>query len=126
MATVTVSLAPSPGFCVKSVTLAASECSLTPPPQPTSGTLPGRLAVPTSGTKTIPKGTKVFANIAYDANVPPPPAGSEDTIQRAMQGDDLPDADNSGGWFVPLVVPAPREDIDKGRYILLSLRPKRV
>ena len=116
MATVSVALAPSPGFCVKCVTLAASECSLTPPPPPAAGSAPERLVLPTSGTKKpIPKGTKVFVNIAYDANVPPPPEGSEDAIQRAMRGDELPDEDNAGGWFVPLVVPAPREDTDKGR-----------
>ena len=112
MATVAVSLAPSPGFCVKSLTLAASECSLTPPPHAAADAPPGRLVVPPSRTKTIPKGTKVFANIAYDANVPPPPHASDAAIQRAMRGDDLPDA---AGWFVPLVVPAPREDTDKGR-----------
>lgn len=112
MDTVAVSLAPSPGFCVKSATLAASECILTPP----SDAVLEPLAVPTPRTNTIPKGTKVFANIAYDTRMPPPPPGSEDTIQRAMQGDDLPDTGNSGGWFVPLVVPAPREDTDKGQY----------
>ena len=114
MATVSAALAPSPGFCVKSVTLAASDCSLTPPPPPAAGSAPERLVLPTSGTKkTIPKGTKVFVNIAYDANVPPPPDSSEDAIQRAMRGDELPEG-SGGGWFVPLVVPAPREDTDKG------------
>ncbi|KAK0216025.1 pre-RNA processing PIH1/Nop17-domain-containing protein [Armillaria fumosa] len=56
--------------------------------------------------KSSTNGTKVFINIAWDANVPAPPPASDDVIQRAMQGEDE-------GWYVPVVVSEPRSDVDK-------------
>ncbi|KZP06881.1 hypothetical protein FIBSPDRAFT_1053288 [Athelia psychrophila] len=65
----------------------------------------------------LPAGLKVFINIAWDAHVPPPPAGSEDIIQRAMLGMDEDEYDaaqpEEGGYYVPVVVSPPREDTDK-------------
>ncbi|KAG5650153.1 hypothetical protein H0H81_000519 [Sphagnurus paluster] len=75
-----VTLTPRAGFCVKTTTL-----------QPA---------------RAIPVGLKVFVNIAYDDNVPAPPPASEDTIRRAMNGEE-------DTWFVPVVVSDGRQDKDK-------------
>ncbi|KZP06873.1 hypothetical protein FIBSPDRAFT_922950 [Athelia psychrophila] len=65
----------------------------------------------------LPAGLKVFINIAWDTHVPPPPAGSEDIIQRAMLSMDEDEYDaaqpEEGGYYVPVVVSPPREDTDK-------------
>ena len=66
---------------------------------------------------TVPKGCKIFVNIAWDANVPPPPEGSEDAIQKVMSGEGELDEGalaTGRGWFVPVVVSEPRSDADKG------------
>jgi hypothetical protein len=94
MATVIpVALAPSPGLCVK-----------------TSSLQPG---VYSAGTDTVPVsiGLKVFVNICWDKNIPAPPVGSEDAIERAMQGEDVGD---QSLWFVPIVVSDGRPVTDKG------------
>ncbi|OBZ74990.1 PIH1 domain-containing protein 1 [Grifola frondosa] len=110
MNTVRVSLSPTPGFCIKSTALHSATCNVTVPP-PSPSILDGPSILP--ATITIPKGSKIFINIAWDSNVPPPPSGSEDAIQKAMLGEDL-DADAAGdGWFVPVVVSEPRQDTDK-------------
>lgn len=86
-----VTLSPSAGFCIKSVAL-------------------------NSSTKVSQKGIKLFINIAWDENVPPPPHGSEQAVQDAMHGrEDEQDegALKDGTWFVPVVVSEPREDSDK-------------
>ena len=41
----------------------------------------------------MPVGMKVFVNMAYDANVPPPPQGSEDIIKRAIKGEEPPEGE---------------------------------
>ncbi|KAH9948453.1 pre-RNA processing PIH1/Nop17-domain-containing protein [Amylocystis lapponica] len=100
--TVSVALAPSPGFCI-------NMHHYHPPASRT------RLDRPTvvANTITIPVGLKVFVNVAWDTNVPPPPHGSEDAIQHAMHAHDaLADA-NPEDWFVPVLVSEPREDRDK-------------
>jgi len=63
----------------------------------------------------IPKGVKVFLNIAWDENVPSPPPVDEATVRRAMMGEDLDDAVGigEGAYYVPVVVSEPREDRDK-------------
>lgn len=66
----------------------------------------------------IPKGAKLFLNMAWDASVPGPPPSSETTIRRAMAGEDL-DLDlglgpeREGAYYVPIVVSDPREAVDK-------------
>ena len=67
----------------------------------------------------IPKGLKVFVNIAFDMNVPAPPEGSEEAIQKAMQGEEF-DELNPEGWYVPTIVSDGRQDTDKGRCVLSS------
>ncbi len=55
----------------------------------------------------------MFVNVAWDANVPPPPDASNEDIQRAMAGEQ--DATDSP-WFVPVIVSEPRTDLDKGEF----------
>ncbi len=92
--TVRVSLSPSPGFCIKSSALQPAVCKTT-----------------SDGALTIARGQKVFVNVAWDANVPPPPDASNEDIQRAMAGEQ--DATDNP-WFVPVIVSEPRTDLDKG------------
>lgn len=47
--------------------------------------------------------------------MPPPPPGSEDTIQKVIRGQDYNES-NSDGWFIPVLVSDLRDDKDKGRY----------
>ncbi|KAJ3891897.1 pre-RNA processing PIH1/Nop17-domain-containing protein [Lentinula edodes] len=98
-----VSLKPVAGFCIKTSTV-----------QPSSFT-PLSLKQSPSAQDTsisIPQGYKIFVNVAWDANVPPPPDGNEDAIQRAMNGDEL-DKGNLDDWFVPVIVSEGRLDTDK-------------
>ncbi|EMD35118.1 hypothetical protein CERSUDRAFT_97034 [Gelatoporia subvermispora B] len=108
MATVKVDLAPTPGFCVKTTALQDAVCTVSSP-APSPNTLDGPSA--RSGPISVPKGLKIFLNIAWDANVPPPPPGSDEAIQRAMLGDD--DLDPRTDYFVPVVVSEPRQVTDK-------------
>ncbi|KAI0087601.1 pre-RNA processing PIH1/Nop17-domain-containing protein [Irpex rosettiformis] len=117
--TVRVPLAPSAGFCIKSTALQPAVCKV-------SGTFvddaagSAASALSASGGNTnmiaIARGQKVFINVAWDANVPPPPDASNDEIHRAMAGEQ--DADEGsfatgGAWFVPVIVSEPRNDLDK-------------
>ena len=95
MSLVSVHLKPTPGFTVKSTTLNSST---------------------RFNGISIPKGLKIFVNIAWDPNVPPPPEGSEDVIQKAMLGEDLDDL-NPEGWYVPTIVSDGRQDTDKGGFL---------
>jgi hypothetical protein len=108
MSTVSINLNPVPGFCIKSSTL---QPSVYTPSQPKSNLLePKNASIP------ISIGHKVFVNIAWDYNVPAPPEGSEDAIQRAMKGEDV-NVLNPDGWYVPVVVSEGRRDKDKGTLI---------
>ncbi|KAJ3783781.1 pre-RNA processing PIH1/Nop17-domain-containing protein [Lentinula aff. detonsa] len=98
-----VSLKPVAGFCIKTSTLHPS--SYTP------SSLKSHNARSTS--TRVPQGLKIFVNVAWDANVPPPPDGNEEAIQRAMSGDEL-DKGNLDDWFVPVIVSEGRFDTDKG------------
>ncbi|KAF8824435.1 hypothetical protein HHX47_DHR8000178 [Lentinula edodes] len=107
-----VSLKPVAGFCIKTSTV-----------QPSSFT-PLSLKQSPSAQDTsisIPQGYKIFVNVAWDANVPPPPDGNEDAIQRAMNGDEL-DKGNLDDWFVPVIVSEGRFDTDKGNKLELSVQ----
>jgi hypothetical protein len=93
-----VSLAPRPGFCVKSAALE-----------------PG---VYTSETDSIPvpAGLKTFVNVAYDPNVPPP---AHDALEAAMMNirlRDSPAGDGNDGTPIPVVVSSGRAVADKGTY----------
>ncbi|KAI0742766.1 pre-RNA processing PIH1/Nop17-domain-containing protein [Daedaleopsis nitida] len=96
MATTTVSLSPSPAFCLKSTALNSLSCSLSP-----------------GDAISIPTGIKVFVNVAWDTNVPPPPDGSDAAIERAMNPTNPVDSDEAPLWFVPVIVSDPRLDTDK-------------
>jgi hypothetical protein len=107
---VALTLNPVPGFCVKSIALQPAVVHRTATSHP--------LSTPSDTTgassNTIPKGLKVFVNIAWDTNVPPPPPASEDAIQNAMLGRDYGEL-NSDGWFIPVIVSDLRDDKDKCR-----------
>ncbi|KAF5314402.1 hypothetical protein D9619_011814 [Psilocybe cf. subviscida] len=106
---VQIELAPKAGFCVKSSTLSAA---VLPPPPQSAPKRSGNVLEPPPGPINVSKGQKVFINIAWDPKVPPPPEGSEDAIQKAMQGEDM-DESNPSGWYVPVIVSQAREDFDK-------------
>ncbi|KAH7882130.1 pre-RNA processing PIH1/Nop17-domain-containing protein [Phlebopus sp. FC_14] len=92
-------LNPVPGFCVKS--------------KATNDAAVHRTASNLAQSPThIPKGQKVFVNIAWDANIPPPPTANEQAIQRAINGLDIDESDPNA-WFVPVVVSDARQDSDK-------------
>lgn len=104
---VPVTLQPVAGFCVKTSVLQSAVYS------PANATYQGPQTLePKDVLIPIPKGLKVFINIAWDANVPPPPEGSDDAIQQAMKGEDI-DELNPEGWYVPVIVSEGRQDKDK-------------
>lgn len=111
-ATTRVSLSPSPGFCVKSSALNSVAF-------PADVPLSSSHSSPRSPI-TIPTGLKIFVNIAWDPNVPPPQDGSDAAIDRAMADPSAHLPDDVAQWFVPLIVSDPRSDSDKG---LLPLQP---
>lgn len=116
MDTTRVDLTPKPGFCVKTSALQSAVCRVTGQSLLAPVDKPATIA-PVPGTLVIPQGMKVFVNVAWDANVPPPPEGSEEAIQRAMAGEEEIDEDaiaRGDLWFVPVVVSEPRSDTDKG------------
>jgi hypothetical protein len=105
---VRVELKPKAGFCVKTSLLRdGSYVAAAPGRSDTHLTFNSRTHVP------VPKGLKVFINIAWDSNVPPPPEGNEDKIRAAISGEAVTENDPDA-WFVPLVVPDGRGDKDKG------------
>ena len=120
-ATIQVDLSPRPGFCVKSSALDSAVCKVSARPD---GKHTGVSAALLADTINVPKGMKVFVNVAWDANVPPPPEGSEEAIQKTMSGEQDVDEEalaNGHGWFVPVVVSDPRSDVDKGEMKLLTV-----
>ncbi|KAH9846583.1 pre-RNA processing PIH1/Nop17-domain-containing protein [Lenzites betulinus] len=100
--TTRISLAPTPGFCIKSTTLNTSSIAV---PSPAADG--ARTVLP------IPAGLKVFVNVAWDKNVPAPPERSEAAIERAIAADVALDAADPEDWYVPLIAPEPRIDKDK-------------
>ncbi|KAF8553622.1 hypothetical protein OG21DRAFT_1509953, partial [Imleria badia] len=97
---VAVALNPVPGFCVKSRATNDTLICL-------SDSAPDK-----PHNVHVEKGLKVFVNIAWDPNVPPPPPASDDAIHRAMQGLDI-DESNPEAWFIPIVLSDARQDSDK-------------
>ena len=83
---------------------------------------------PTRNTIAISKGLKVFVNIAWDPNVPPPPDGVDLAIQKVF-GDDG-DTSSADAFYMPVVISDGRQDKDKGQpsnsvpchNLMLSLR----
>ena len=117
MDTTRVDLTPKPGFCVKTSALQSAVCRVTGQSLLAPVDKPANAIAPVPGTLVIPQGMKVFVNVAWDANVPPPLEGNEEAIQRAMAGEDEIDEDaiaRGDLWFVPVVVSEPRSDTDKG------------
>ncbi|KAG1823046.1 pre-RNA processing PIH1/Nop17-domain-containing protein [Suillus variegatus] len=104
---ISLTLNPLPGFCVKSSALQQAIA-----PRTATSLLASAPSDTLGAPITIPKGLKVFVNIAWDTNVPPPPPGSEDTIQKVLRGQDYNES-NSDGWFIPVLVSDLRDDKDK-------------
>jgi len=105
MSSVRIQLAPKAGFCIKSASLA-------PGILPQAQKVDKNVLEPVPTAIPIPTHTKIFVNIAWDPQVPPPPEGSEDAIREAMQGEDVGE-ENEQGWYVPVIVSPGREDRDK-------------
>ncbi|KAI0063296.1 hypothetical protein BV25DRAFT_1802318 [Artomyces pyxidatus] len=102
---VAVKVSPSPGFCVKSTSLQSGIYTASAP-DPNDAEKRILKKIP------VPQGLKIFVNVAWSRDVPPPPEGSEEAIQRAMEGQDI-DELNPDGWFVPVIVSDGRQDADK-------------
>ncbi|KAI0759087.1 pre-RNA processing PIH1/Nop17-domain-containing protein [Fomes fomentarius] len=106
-ATTRVSLSPAAAFCIKSTALN----SVTSSPSSTLG--PPNHAAASPATISIPSGLKVFVNIAWDTNVPPPPDGTDAAIQRAISADSDVHPAQAVQSFVPVILSDPRLDTDK-------------
>jgi hypothetical protein len=106
-AKVAVALNPVPGFCVKS--------------RATNDALVRLTTLDQSRDIRVEKGLKIFVNIAWDPNVPPPPPASDDAIHRAIQGLDIDEANPDLAWFVPIVLSDVRQDSDKGQCYMRSV-----
>jgi hypothetical protein len=119
-----LTLKPVAGYCVKSTVVQPGFFTpATPSPEISSGSNVLSPANLSPSEIPIPQGLKVFVNIAWDKNVPPPPEGSEDVIQRAMQGEDVDEA-NPEGWYVPVILSPGREDKDKGGLLVFLCSPR--
>jgi hypothetical protein len=99
-----ITLKPSPGFVIKTVSL---EVGLYTPSAPPSIPANNKTLEPVSRSIAVTAGHKVFLNVAFDSNVPPPRKASEVDIRRALAGDE-------DGYFVPVVICDGREMADKG------------
>jgi len=112
MSLLSVTLKPIPGFCVKSVILQDGTYATSAP-----GAQPDKFILgepfPTRNTIAISKGLKVFVNIAWDPNVPPPPDGVDLAIQKVFGADG--DTSSADDWYMPVVISDGRQDKDKGQ-----------
>jgi hypothetical protein len=108
----TATLKPIPGFCVKSKTLQAGSYKTPASSVPTSGNfILGESTNPS--VVPIPLGLKVFINIAWDANVPPPPEGVDIAISNAFG--EVVDGHDADHLYIPVVISHGRPDTDKGQ-----------
>ena len=121
--TATVHLKPKPGFVVKSVTTSSGHYTYPESPNGLKKSSSNLLepSTPSGRTLDIPKGVKLFINVAWDANVPPPPDAPEMAIRRAVMGEDFSDGLTPGVYYVPIIISDPKEDKDKG---VLTFRHK--
>jgi hypothetical protein len=98
---VTVNVSPSPGFCIKSKSLQ-----------------PGVLDVPSAheraqGPVPLPQGLKVFVNVAWSKDVPPPLDGVEKALDFAARGRRM-DLEGERDSPIYVFVSDGRPDTDKG------------
>ncbi|KIO32120.1 hypothetical protein M407DRAFT_18931 [Tulasnella calospora MUT 4182] len=104
-----VKLTPKPGFVIKTTstlngtyTTSLGTPALSSPSSPSAPqTVPETIAVH--------KGYKIFLNICWDPQVPPPPERNEDEIRKAMMGADMDD----GMYFIPVIVSDGKTTMDK-------------
>jgi hypothetical protein len=97
---VTINVSPTPGFCVKSKVLQLNVTSTHAP-------------VP------ISQGLKVFVNIAWSKDVPPPLDGIEKTSEVAAHSPRL-DLENERDNPIPVFASEGRIDTDKGTSVTRS------
>ncbi|KAG9015633.1 hypothetical protein FRB90_004671 [Tulasnella sp. 427] len=64
---------------------------------------------PVTETVAVHKGYKIFLNICWDPQVPPPPERDDDEIRKAMMGADL----DSGIYFIPVIISDGKMTTDK-------------
>jgi hypothetical protein len=98
---VTIGVSPSPGFCIKSNLLQPGILNVTSADQPT------RTPVPT------PQGLKVFVNIAWSKDVPPPLDGVEKVLESVAH-DHRMDPRSESADSITVFASDGRLDVDKG------------
>ncbi|KAG8896923.1 hypothetical protein FRC01_011560, partial [Tulasnella sp. 417] len=104
-----VTLTPKPGFVIKTTsTLNGTYITSLGNPAISSSTS-GPVSQTVPETIAVHKGYKIFLNICWDPQVPPPPERNEDEIRKAMMGADLDD----GMYFIPVVVGDGKTTVDK-------------
>ena len=99
--TINVNVSPSPGFCIKSKLLQPGILNVTSSHQSAHKPVP------------VPQGLKVFVNVAWSKDVPPPLDGVEKAVEFAMHGHEL-DLKSGEGSPIPVFASDGRLDSDKG------------
>ncbi|KAH9964955.1 hypothetical protein BC827DRAFT_1322316 [Russula dissimulans] len=100
-ATINVNVSPSPGFCIKSNLLQPGILHVISSYEPTRASVP------------VPQGRKVFVNIAWSKDVPPPLDGVEKVIEFATRSRQT-DLKNETDAPISVFVSSGRLDTDKG------------
>ena len=98
---VTVNVLPSPGFCIKSKLLQPGVLNVTSAHEATCRP------------ETIPQGLKVFVNIAWSKDVPPPLDGVEKAVEFATHSRRM-DLKSERDGPISVFVSDGRLDTDKG------------
>jgi hypothetical protein len=98
---VTINVTPSPGFCIKSKLLQSSVLNVTSSHEPTQRLVP------------IPQGLKVFVNIAWSKDVPPPLDGVEKILEFVAHNLRT-DGKSEGDSPISVFASDGRLDTDKG------------
>jgi hypothetical protein len=108
--TININVSPSPGFCIKSRLLQPGIFDATSNPSTVATThqsVQNQVPVP------VPQGIKVFVNIAWSKEVPPPLDGVEKAVELAMHSNQM-DLKSGQGTPIPVFVSDGRLNSDKG------------
>ena len=113
--TININVSPSPGFCIKSRLLqpgilnpTSNLSTVTTTHQSVQNQVP------------VPQGIKVFVNIAWSKDVPPPLDGVEKAVELAMHSRQM-DLKSGQGAPISVFVSDGRLNSDKGIALVLSL-----
>lgn len=114
-----VTFTPKPGFVVKSSTLHDGFYHHDPSgfvPQAEAGSSATSTITRTNyaSRTSVPSNRKIFINIAYVSEVPPPPIEDDAVIHRALLGQVQQD-ESQPEYFIPVLAGFGREDKDKGK-----------